>query len=350
MSDQILDDFEKQAAFCRETGSELTGRVLDALRVVMDHDSRTGSRILDWPGNPMEDALMLRITGGLNGLVRSGRDAELSALYRTGQGDWEAVIARVLREHDDWLYPWLDGPPQTNEVGRSGILYPGLMEIARRYGPDIELIELGASGGLNLNMDRFAYDLGGAKAGDPDATVRLWPEWTGPDPAIAPVNIVARRGVDLNPIDLTDDKAAERMLAYIWPDQTERLQRAEAAIAMLRAHTPVVDTGDAVGWLIERLAEPQAAGVTRVVYHSSFMPYLKPEARAAIKTAMFAAAKGATETRPLAWLMKEPTEVVVHDKLLLRSWPGDGGGGGRLEILAECHPHGKWIKWADGNG
>jgi hypothetical protein len=341
MSDKIRDAFRQQAAFCRKSGSALTGQVLETLAVILNSETRTGARILNWPGDPMEDALKLRIAGGLNALARSGKDTQISQIYRDGDGDWEAIIGRVLREWDDWLYPWLDGPPQTNEVGRSGILYPGLMEIARRYGPTVELLELGASGGLNLNMDRFSYNLGGLTAGDPASEVRLAPEWKGLPPRRATVEIVARCGVDLQPLDLTHDSEANRMLAYVWPDQTERLVRAEAAISVLRQYPPLVDTGDAVEWIQAMLQRPQNMGVTRVVYHSSFLPYVSAESQTELKMVIEAAAANATTERPLAWMMKEPTEQIWEDKLMLRSWPGQG----HLEILAEVHPHGAWINW-----
>lgn len=49
----------------------------------MDCKTRTGAAILDWAGDPMADALMMRITGGLNALARSGGDPALSALYHS---------------------------------------------------------------------------------------------------------------------------------------------------------------------------------------------------------------------------------------------------------------------------
>lgn len=64
MSDAILNvAFRIQAAGCRTMGSPLTADLLDALARILDHGSRTGARILDWPGDPMADALKLRIAG-----------------------------------------------------------------------------------------------------------------------------------------------------------------------------------------------------------------------------------------------------------------------------------------------
>jgi hypothetical protein len=344
MTDKIHDAFALQAKFCRQTGSPLTARVLDALIAVMDRTTRTGARILDWPGDPMIDALKLRIAGGLNALARSGRDAELTALYAARDGDWTGVIGRVLKAYDDWLHPWLDSAPQTNEVARSGVLWPGMMEIARRFGPKLEILELGASGGLNLNMDRFAYDLGGVKAGDAGSAVRIAPEWSGPPPAAAPVEIVARAGVDLNPLDMTDTAVAERMLAYIWPDQTDRVARAEAAIAVARAFPPPVEAGDGAAWIERRLAEPQAAGVTRVVYHSVALQYFPREGRARVRATIEAAGAAATAERPLAWLSMEFPEIVTTAHLTLRCWPGDDA----TETLALAHPHGARVDWTGG--
>lgn len=341
MADKILDAFRLQAAFCRETGSSLTGRVLESLAVILDHSTRTGARILDWPGDPMVDALKLRIAGGLNALARFRQDAELSALYTTGEGDWHGTLRRVLHDWDEWLYPWLDSAPQTNEVARAGVLWPGLKVIAERFGPKLELLEIGASGGLNLNMDRFAYDLGGAKSGDQASDVKIAPHWNGPPPPSAAINILARSGVDLNPLDLTDPAIAEHMLAYIWPDQTERVARAEAAIDVAQAFPPQVEAEDGAAWIERKLAEPQGEGVTRVVYHSVALQYFPPEGRARVKAAIEAAGARATGRRPLAWLSMEFPGRVTTAHLTLATWPGTG----EIETLALAHPHGASVNW-----
>jgi alkyldihydroxyacetonephosphate synthase len=43
----------------------------------LTRDSRTGARVLDWPGEPTRDALPLRLMGGLNALVLADRDDDL---------------------------------------------------------------------------------------------------------------------------------------------------------------------------------------------------------------------------------------------------------------------------------
>jgi hypothetical protein len=123
--------FAKQAAICTAAGAPFTGRVCGLICERLDRSGLIGRRVLDWPGNPSHegDALPLRLAGGLHDLARSGVDAELTAIYPpNGAPDddqvW-AVLPQALVDHADAVDPWLDGPPQTNEVGRSAGLMPG---------------------------------------------------------------------------------------------------------------------------------------------------------------------------------------------------------------------------------
>lgn len=341
MSDAIRNAFRTQAAGCRAMNSPLTADVLDTLAKTLDRNSRTGARILDWSGEPMADALKLRIAGGLHALARSGQDAELTALYDTGAGDFDAVLKRVLSEWDDWLYPWLDSPPQTNEVGRSAALMAGLMVAAKRLAMPIELLELGSSAGLNLNLDRFRYNLGGLEAGPADAAVRVMPQWKGEAPVGQWPQIVTRCGVDQNPLDVRDEAIAARLLAYCWPDQHDRLARLEAAIATARAHPPAVEAGDAADWIERKLAAPQTEGTARIVMHSVFWQYMPAHAQVRTEAAILQAGGLATAERPFGWLSFEPDPPAISPmQLRLRLWPS-----GEELLLAACHPHGASISW-----
>jgi hypothetical protein len=339
--DKIRDAFQFQIGFCRKAGSELTAQVLDGLLKTLDYKTRTGARILDWPGDPIADVIMLRIAGGLHGLARSGADTDLSALYAGQRRDFDEVLARVIKTYDDWLYPWLDSPPQTNEVGRSGALMPGLMVAAGRLGLPIELIEIGGSAGLNINLDRFRYGLGGVSFGPEGSAVRIAPEWDGPPPSGQWPEIVARRCNDQLPIDVRDDAVVARLLAYCWADQTERLQRLEAAIAVARAHPVAVEAGDAAEWIEGVLANPQPEGHMRIVMHSVFWQYLPAETRIRIENAIRAAGVNASEERPLGWLRFEPDPPAVGPmQVRLDLWPA-----GECLHLGVSHPHGTQIKW-----
>lgn len=345
MTQSIRDAFHLQARYCAAAGSPLTSEVVAALGDMLDHSTRTGARILDWSGDPIVDALPLRIAGGLNALARSGRDDVLSRLYLTRDVEAHPILRKMLSKWDDWLYPWLDGPPQTNEVGRSAALWPGMLEIARRFGPEMEWIEIGTSAGLNLNMERFGYSLGGVASGDNLSAVQIKPSWTGASPAAWQVEVVDRLGIDLNPLDVSDPIIAERMLAYIWPDQKERLARAEAAIRVAQASPPPIVKGDATELLEPLLAEPQGEGRTRVIFHSVALQYFPSDAQARVKNLIEAAGARSNASRPLAWLSMEFREMgAAQAQLTLRCWPGDG----REELLAHVHPHGAEVNWVSG--
>jgi hypothetical protein len=61
-----------------------------------------------------------------------------------------AALASTIRDHEMSLIGFLKFAPQTNEVARAAIIYPGLLEVARIVGRPLALFELGASAGLNL--------------------------------------------------------------------------------------------------------------------------------------------------------------------------------------------------------
>ncbi|MGJ3629184.1 DUF2332 family protein [Sphingomonas sp. MMS24-JH45] len=68
------------------------------------------------------------------------------------------------------------------------------------------------------------------------------------------------------------------------------------AIAMVRADGVALDKGDAADWIEARLAEPQEAGVARVLMHSVVWQSVPPASQARIRAAM--AAAGSRARRP----------------------------------------------------
>jgi hypothetical protein len=334
--------FLEQAYWCDRLGSPFTARLCTVLAAILDRSTPAGQRVLDWPGDPDSnaDAVPLRLCGGLHFLVRSGAAPELADCYPPGPLPEEKALSRGLRaalEQKD-LLPWLDSPPQTNEVGRSSVLMGGLLAVADTHSLPMRLFELGASAGLNLVLDRYRYDLGGVAAGDPSSPLRLSPVWKGPPPPAAEVRIVGRRGVDLRPADPRTD--AERLAAYVWPDQTQRMKQIEAALAIAAIDPAPVDRGDAGEWLENQLAVPAQAGVTRIVMHSIAYQYFSAEAQRRVHAAIEAAAHTAGEDAPLAWVRFERLPEDERPSLRLKTWPG---GGDRL--LAWCHPHGGALRW-----
>jgi hypothetical protein len=156
------------------------------------------------------------------------------------------------------------------------------------------------------------------------------------------VRITGRRGVDISPIDVTDAGARNRLLAYVWPDQAERLRRLEAALAIAVRDPPSLDRADAADWLSARLAAPPEAGVARVVYHSVAFQYFPAATQAAVAARLDQAGEAAGAETPLAWLRYETEPGAQDPTLRLRLWPG-----GRDRLLAHADPHGRKVRWVD---
>ncbi|WP_157215657.1 DUF2332 domain-containing protein [Flavisphingomonas formosensis] len=345
MADSIDDggEFARQAAMARDMGSPFVAQVLEAARRHIAMAPRTAARIAAWPGDRMADAVALRVNGALHALARRGVTPALTALYRELAGDFDAAIGEALAQQDAMIAEWLNGPPQTNEVGRSAAIWAALMTAARDMDLPFELLELGSSAGLNLNLMRYGYDLGGVRGGDPASPVQLRPQWRGPSPQSAEVRILAARGADLDPLDIREAQARERLTAFVWADDRQRAARLAAAIAIAEAHPPRIDRADAADWIEARLAEPQAEGVARAVFHSIVMQYLPMERRERVRATIEAAGARATAQRPLAWIAFEWDKARDCAGLTLTRWPG-----GIARRLADCQAHGAWIDWQGG--
>lgn len=342
--EQVSKAIEWQADHATNNGAPCTGRVVRAQLRLLDGATQVGARIAAWPGKPLEDALPLRLAGGFHHLVLTGADDRLTAVYRGDLTDQDAVDALVLavtRAHDESLLPWLDGPPQTNEAGRSASIMAGLLWLAQRVGPRFELNELGASAGVNTMMERFFFDLGGTKVGPERSPMRIVPEWRGTPPPESAVEIVGIKGCDRAPVNLADADAALRLKSYVWAEVTERIARIDAAIALAAEKAPSVVQMDAADFVAQRLAAPQEDDTTRVVFHSIVWQYLPPETRARIEAAMAEAGAKADAQRRLAWVMLETNRETFRHELSVRYWPD----GAEPVLLGTAHAHGAWVEW-----
>lgn len=334
--------FEVQAGYCDAMAAPVTARVSRALGRALDRDTATGRRVLDWAGEPVADALVLRLVGGLHALHRAGRDPDVSRVFAgevTAAAAVEAALARTVHANDATLLAWLEGPPQTNEAARSAGLMTGLLHVAAALGPRVEVLEIGSSAGLNLLIGRMRFDLGGVPAGPEDSPLLIRPEWRGPPPPRADVRVERTRGVDIAPVDVTDAAAADRLAAYVWVDAPERMARLQTAIAMVREAPVPLEQGDAADWVEARLAEPQEAGVTRVLMHSVVWQYLPAHGRERIRAATSAAGERANAERPLAWVMMEPNRDLHRHEVRVRCWPGEA-----MALVALTHAHGAWVE------
>lgn len=342
--EDIADGLRGQAEHCLNNDAPITASIIIAQIALMDSHTKCGKTIRDWPGKPLEDAMPLRLTGGMHHLHLTGEEQRLSAIYSgeiNEQAEIDEVIEQVVRDHDDQLLPWFDNPPQTNEAGRSSSFMSALLWLSGKVGPKFELLEIGGSAGVNTMMERYHYDLKGVEVGPIDSPMRIKPDWCGPPPPENPVDIVAIKACDQNPIDLTDDDISARLKGYIWPEMPERFNRMEAAIALAKDNPPDLVKADAADWVEAQFQEPQESGLARVLMHSIVWQYLPQDTQERITKTIEISGQMASKEKPLAWISSETNRKTFRHELIVRYWPGDG----QPVNLGHAHAHGMWLNW-----
>ncbi len=333
-----------QAEACAKAGSPLYARILTGVLEDLQAGGACAELLAGRDDDPFGSALALRFLAAVHRLVLDGLAPELAALYPSvggdpTSGDPVATFLAVVRAHREEVARGLVAGVQTNEVGRSAVLVGGYAEIARRTGRPLRLLEIGASAGLNLRFDHYAYDTGRQIAGDPDSPVRFARVWEGAPPRLPErFDVVERRGCDRNPLDATIADGRATLLSFVWPDQLDRIGLLEAAIDVARRVPVILDRADAADWVDARLRE-QARGVASVVVHSIVLQYLPPDRRRRLQAAIEHAGRHATRAAPIAWLRMEPAGDRAELRLTL--WPG-----GIEEVLATAGFHGHPIWWS----
>jgi hypothetical protein len=138
---------------------------------------------------------------------------------------------------------------QTNEVSRSACLLPAFALVSQKSkGRPLYLVDIGASAGLNLFWDHYAYHYGESLCcGDINSPVQIRCALRGN--ALPPVlntfpKIIARAGIDLNPIDLRQPEEVLWLRALIWPEHDERARLLRRAIGILQKNPPTLIRGD----------------------------------------------------------------------------------------------------------
>ncbi|MBX9454588.1 MAG: DUF2332 family protein [Rhizobium sp.] len=342
--DRIRQSFHRQAAACGSLGSPFTARVCRLHAERLQPGTPVADRILQWSGDPSPsaDSVPLRIAGSLHALVLEGRSPPLAAAYPPNMIEddslWSAIAA-AEQEHAGFILNRLNSAPQTNEVRRSGALLPGFMLLGKLHGKPLVLSEVGASAGLNLQWDRYRYDLGGQSFGTAESPVLIAPEWRGSPAPSGAVTVAARAGCDLFPVNAADPAHRLRMLSYIWADQSDRLARTKHALDIAALENLEVEKADAVDWLHGRL-ETIYPGRTHVIYHTIAWQYLPAPLQQAGEALIAAAGARATAKAPLARLSLEADDNPDGAALTLQTWPS-----GEKKLIGRGDFHGRWVDW-----
>jgi hypothetical protein len=345
----------KQAVSCRILGSPLYEVLLEcAADDVLKHGP-TLAVMEPFAFAPPGAAVALKLMGAVHRLVLESRAPDLAAFYPSCGGVdppdrvWRA-FRDVLEREKDSLPALIERPVQTNEVGRCTGLVGGFHEVQRNAKLPLRILELGASGGLNLRWDHFRYEASDSGWGPPDSPVVL-DAFEGPGPPFeADLEIAFRAGCDPDPIDPLEEEGRLTLSAYVWPDQEWRWRSLRGAFEIAPLVPVPIDRSEAGDWLAEQLREPQVGQAT-VVFHSIVLQYMTDEERRRVLGTIAAAGERASRDAPFAWLHMEPPEPSTDEAdaddlapVYLTTWPG-----GRRRMIARCGYHGRPVRWL-GNG
>jgi hypothetical protein len=295
------------------------------------------------------------ILAALHDLALAGRTPALAAAYAAADGDAAAgaAVDTLLRLTDSVVAIAVRRRTRANETGRCAVLYPAIAEAARRVGANaVALIDVGCSAGLNLNVDRVGIRYSnGQSLGDPSAGVQMSSSIVGdrPIPMRAMPAVVARVGVDLDPVDVTDADDARWLRACLWPDQPERAARLDAEMALAATAPPLLLGGDPVEVLPDAFARVPADALP-VVTTTWALSRLPLESRLRFLHRLGDAAAG----RAVAWVSAEGVGVAPAIPTL-----GDRRASGhsiiglavfdrpalRAEAVGRCWSQGRFLAW-----
>jgi hypothetical protein len=307
----------------------------------MADDWDTGGPLRDvcagWEDAPAGSVVQLRLLAGIFRLVLRGEARELLPYYPClGGADppeeaWPHV-RRALAAHVPELREALEVAPQTNEPGRSAALLVGLFAAAQRTGlSDVRLLEVGASAGLNLLVDRYRIVGDGWADGPADSPVLLENAVTGPVEQME-FSIVERRGCDLSPVDPGTDEGRLRLRSFVWPWQLERHERLTAALEVAVAHPVAVDRAAAADWLETQLADEVVPSTLTVLWQSVTRMYWPREEAERVD----ALVRASSVRLPIAQLSMEYPLTGPAGGAVLTMTVGDGAH----EELADVADHG----------
>jgi hypothetical protein len=180
-------------------------------RATADDDALLDLAATAPPSQPAPNLLL----GAVHDRLLSGVDHPLADFYPTcaddptdpAESDPFPAFQSFCRDHREAIRERLESRlVQTNDVGRSAVLYPAFSRITATGGEPLALVELGASAGLNLLWDRYRYAFDDRAVGDSESPVRIETDLRDGTPPLPdePPSVTERWGVDLNPLDVTD--------------------------------------------------------------------------------------------------------------------------------------------------
>lgn len=347
---------------CIDLAESMHGRAptwsLVARALATEQDSEPLLEIL--AAAPVDQQRPVLLMAALHDLMLSDAEEPLAAVIAqrrdkvssapSGQA-WPLVLDLARRRASELRHMVTTRHTQTNEVGRCAVVMPVLAALNSECGP-LSLVELGASAGLLLNIERYAYRY---RRGDASRTVTPV-ELTSPPlelvcglrgdvalPMRLP-EIRSRIGIDPFPVDIDDPVATRWLEACVWPEQWDRLERLRAALQVARQHRVTVIRADGS---TQAPLELGAASHHPVLLTSWALTYLDATRRAELLQRLDELA----QRRDLSMVLFEDVSLIPEFPVPQR--PDDRNrtvvallrwrsGQRHVTRLGTAHPHGYW--------
>jgi hypothetical protein len=227
---------------------------------------------------------------------------------------------------------------QTNEPRRSALLLPAFELVAKRSRKPLELIEVGASAGLNLLWNRYSYDYGtGTIHGRMESKLRINCQARGKNPLLSDnlPEVEAAVGIDLNPLYPSNKDDALWLEALVWPEHKERRAILKAAIEEARNNPPRVFAGDALEILPKVLSS--STQPAKCIFSTFTLNQLTEMSREKLQNIV----SQASMMRDIYFVSIPFTLGTYETDLGMTVYKN---GAGYDQILARVDPHGSWIE------
>ena len=320
------------------------------------------AEMLDWIAHLIETrADPTLLFAAVHYLLLSGVDgAGLAAFYPNiaevpapPERAYPAFRALVERERERLASLLTTRGTQTNEVNRCCYLLPAFVLAAKEAAKPLWIIDVGASAGLNLLFDRYAYDYGrGLRVGESASSVQLRTELRG-NPDLTPwPPITDRVGLDLHPIDVDDETRTRWLEACTWPEHVDRFRNLRAALSIARKGKPRVVEGDAIDGL-RTLVDEADRNAMVVIVNTNVLQYFPLDGceRYGRRLAELAS------RRELIWIANEHPFFLARAGFTASIGKANErsalplamthfvDGERRERVLAYVGPHARWLEW-----
>lgn len=229
---------------------------------------------------------------------------------------------------------------QTNEIRRCAYLYPMMTEIYAKHQQPLAFIEIGASAGLQLGMDRYNYCYNQQLViTNTKNDSMLFSENRGetlPTSLSEPLVVCQRIGIDLNPIDLGNKEESQWLQALIWPEHHERRMLFNQALPIINQLDIQLVKGDAIQ-LIKELRRTIEQEAMLVIYHTHVANQIPIELRHTLIEQL----KEISMERPLYHCYNNLFDTKLHQDFI------DQGTIKSIRTMARPDGHARWFKWSN---